>query len=579
MPPNEPDESFLPRIHAVFYAVFDPSKGPKVAYQVPEGLVSSRYAVPATPTVSPTTAAGFGLAPSQSHPAAAASHSHSHSHVPASHSNSHSGSTARAPPPPAPLFEFNDISEFVIPKTALCNRLVICTTPQHKIAGFPVLLESAKYPRNEFRFNLAFVFRRNADLGCYEPIVRKVGRVLSECEQDSSFLSSPLTAARIYPLLEQLYEDLNSYSESSIPLTPHTTLDLKIFPFYPNPEPVRDWHVPVALVDIRSKLDGSSDVTMSRVVHWVDGVRCVGRIAEEADVDLDWVRGCVEHLLYYQHIMLLDLFAPSNIYMLTPAFKYLAMDPIVSSECPLYVTPPAKPPLPWHTLLRLYIRLKPGKTVAGWADECGIGDDVALDARRFVTFGVIKGFLRRVERYPVYVPVALPEALDGDMDGEQTPAGTRSRTPTGPGRERSNTTHSTLSRRSGVTAAQKSNLTRQLLARPYSHSRPRSNSLVAASLKPARSLSPGPGPGLGSAGSTPPQLAFHGPGEVPTELLQMLDGTHSGDELCWTFGVAWEDMEAWLARVGGASGGPREGEEPGPGKVRADLGRVRIVFR
>ncbi|KZO96293.1 NPR2-domain-containing protein [Calocera viscosa TUFC12733] len=540
MQQSEPDESFLPRIHAVFYAVFDPSKGPKVAYQVPEGLVSSRYAVPSTPSVSPTTSTVFA-----SHPNPALAHS-----------------APRAPAQVSPLFDFNDVSEYVIPKTQLCNRLVICTTPRHKIAGFPVLLESTKYPRNEFRFNACFVFARNADLGCYEPIVRKVGRVLCECEQDSSFLSSPATAPRIYPLLEQLYEDLNSYSESSIPLTPHTTLDLKIFPFYPNPGLVRDWDVPVALVDIRSKLDGSSDVTMLRVVQWIDGVRCVGRIAEEADVDLDWVRGCVEHLLYYQHIMLLDLFAPSNIYMLTPTFKYLAMDPIVSSECPLYVTAPSKPPLPWHTLLRFYIRLKPGKTVAEWADECAIGDDVVLDARRFVTFGVIKGFLRRVERYPVYVP-SPPE---GETDGEQTPAGARSRTPTASGRERSNTRHSTLSRRTGATA-QKSNLTRQLLARPYSQSRPRSDSVPAA-LKP-RSVSPG------STGSTPP-IPFPNPGEVPAELLQMLDGTHGGDELCWTFGVAWEDMEAWLARVGGVGAVPKEGEE---GRVRADLGSVRIVFR
>ncbi|EJT97774.1 nitrogen permease regulator 2 [Dacryopinax primogenitus] len=436
MRPTEPDESFLPRIQAVFYAVFDPSKGPKVAYQVPEGLVASRYA------------------------------------------------------PPVPLFDFNDVSEFVIPKTQLCNRLVICTTPTHKIAGFPVLLEHSRYTRNEFRFNCCFVFKRNADLGCLEPVVRKVGRVLTECEQDSLFLSSPLTAGRIYPLLEQLYEDLNSYSESSIPLTPHTTLDLKIFPFYPNPSRVRDWDVPVALVDIRSKLDGSSDVTMVRVVQWVDGVRCVGRIAEEADVDLDWVRGCVEHLLYYQHVMLLDLFSPSNIYMLTPAFKYLAMDPVVTSECPVYVTPPTKTPLPWSTLLRFYNRFKPGKTVAEWADECGVWDEVTLDACRFITFGVIKGFLRRVERYP-----------------------------------------------------------------------PRS-----------------PSPGVVTPGTTPPAgvgVSFAPPAQVPTELLQLLDGTHSGDELCWMFGVSWEDMEAWLARIGGVPLGGKEEH----GRTRADLGRVRIMFR
>lgn len=50
---------------------------------------------------------------------------------------------------------------------------------------------------------------------------------------DSAYLSAPnndhtpLTA-----VLEQLFEDLNSYSETSIPLDGFNSLELKLFPFY-----------------------------------------------------------------------------------------------------------------------------------------------------------------------------------------------------------------------------------------------------------------------------------------------------------------------------------------------------------
>lgn len=81
------------------------------------------------------------------------------------------------------LFKFADISRYVIPPTQLCGRLITCTTRQHRVIGFPVALYNEKrYDRNYFRYNVCLVFDRIADLSCYEPIVRKIGRVLTACE-------------------------------------------------------------------------------------------------------------------------------------------------------------------------------------------------------------------------------------------------------------------------------------------------------------------------------------------------------------------------------------------------------------
>jgi hypothetical protein len=49
------------------------------------------------------------------------------------------------------------------------------------VLGFPIEL-SGHYERYYFRFNICFVFDASADLSCYEPIVRKVNRVLTACE-------------------------------------------------------------------------------------------------------------------------------------------------------------------------------------------------------------------------------------------------------------------------------------------------------------------------------------------------------------------------------------------------------------
>jgi hypothetical protein len=65
--------------------------------------------------------------------------------------------------------------------------------------------------------------------------------------------------------LEQLYEDLNSYSETSIQIDKFNSIELKIFPFYPNPPPVNDWMVPVALIKFDNIMGQNWDLTMAKV--------------------------------------------------------------------------------------------------------------------------------------------------------------------------------------------------------------------------------------------------------------------------------------------------------------------------
>jgi len=158
-------EAFLPRIRCVFYAIFDHEQGPKVVYQVPEGSI-----ITPVPIGSPRVSAS--VHPNNDEPSFT---SGSIPSVPSFRSKSR----------PAPgLFEFESISQYVIPKDQLCGRLVRCNTPSHRIIGFPVKLTGPRYRgyRNSFRYNVCFVFDRTADLSCYEPIVRKIGRVLLACE-------------------------------------------------------------------------------------------------------------------------------------------------------------------------------------------------------------------------------------------------------------------------------------------------------------------------------------------------------------------------------------------------------------
>ena len=178
-------DSFLPRIQSVFYAVFDVEKGPKIVYQVPEGLIGVSSAVPSAGPLgngsvppsplpsTPTSDVDFHAASPRNTPEVSQVKRHA--------SRSYSSPQKRMNGSIGILFNFHEISKYIIPPSALCGRLVICAARKYRIIGFPVKLRG-NYKRIYFRYNLCFVFERSADLSCYEPIVRKVSRVLSACE-------------------------------------------------------------------------------------------------------------------------------------------------------------------------------------------------------------------------------------------------------------------------------------------------------------------------------------------------------------------------------------------------------------
>lgn len=184
---------------------------------------------------------------------------------------------------------------------------------------------------------------------------------------------------------------------------------------------MNDWDVPIPLVDFKTLQDDNWDITAARVAPHINGVNHAARIAQLADADPALVRETLRHLLYYQVIMMVssaalqgltdaqvDIFQYSNMYTTTPAFARLTADESVTSECGAYVTRQNATVDDWPTLAGLYAKLRPGVTIHRWCEVNRITER-GIDPRRFVTFGVIKGFLRRVHRWPIIVEPKGPQ--------------------------------------------------------------------------------------------------------------------------------------------------------------------------
>lgn len=79
-------------------------------------------------------------------------------------------------------------------------------------------------------------------------------------------------------------------------------------------------------------------------------------------------------------------------------------------------------------LLRLYAKLRPGLTISEWMEENEV-HHLGIDVRRLITFGVIKGFLRRSHCYPIWLDhpaLVTPDSIKPSIPGpEVTPRAKR----------------------------------------------------------------------------------------------------------------------------------------------------------
>ncbi|KAI8381589.1 nitrogen permease regulator 2 [Radiomyces spectabilis] len=352
----------FPRIHSIFYAVFDIIKGTVVKHQVPEGSITPQ---------SPDDANGNTVVSSTK-----------------------------------PLIDFEAISEYIIPKKQLYKRLVTICANNYKVMGCPVVLhDHEKYRdfRNEFRFNCCFVFERDAETGSYEAVVRKLSRVLEGLELECDFLSQDANSESrtVQNVIEQLFEDLNSYCECQIPINSCNTINLKLFPTYPNPQPVSDYQVPVCTVDLKKIMTPNWDITVQKVAQHIDGTNHVKRIAELANCRPEWARQCMEHLMYYGCIIMTDIFQFANIYAVKPDItRLIDMKSGLAQECLRYVTLPNHPPPSLSRVFALYCGLQYGSSVRDWIEEHQVSN-LPIDVRRFISFGIIKGLIYRVHKYPM----------------------------------------------------------------------------------------------------------------------------------------------------------------------------------
>lgn len=179
------------------------------------------------------------------------------------------------------------------------------------------------------------------------------------------------------------------------------TIHLKLIEQRKDPLVVQEYDVPVFTKNKDHFIKSQWDLTTQQILPFVDGYRHIQKISAEADVELNLVRIAVQNLLYYEVVTLVSIFQYSNVYCTTPKVQNLIDKKCLQEECIHYVSK-----LGQRTNLRdvfqLYCGLTPGTTVR---DLCSRYSHQLqrVDERKLIQFGLMKGLIRRLQKYPVKV--------------------------------------------------------------------------------------------------------------------------------------------------------------------------------
>ncbi|BFZ54658.1 Nitrogen permease regulator 2 [Savitreella phatthalungensis] len=413
------DEPSFPRMLAAFLCIFHPKAGPTVLFQIPDGFVGfPTKGTDSVPAQSPALMSPESLSASNAQP--------TWDPIPLASTNNSNGTSC--------AINFDAVSEYLIPKHGLCGRSIAVCHAGKRILGHPIAVTGEHYERNAFIFNCCVAFHETDDVSSYIPVVRRLAVTLRAMEELKGLLSNEHGRETVYQVIEQVLEDLNNYCECMIPIVDdEVTLNLKLFPKYPDPPPeVTHADVPVPTVRLRELCSTNWDLSLQRVIPFVDGVSSVARIAARADVDVRVACSSVRHLVYGGCVTLTDMFQFGGRYAPTPDLAKLAADPHGRDECRHYVAAAHHPPKDFAKILFLYGSLRPDATIAQWilklrdharrkrkrrppADHhtdtgtstpADLGEDDPLegvDVRRLISYGIIKGVIYRIHQYPLLV--------------------------------------------------------------------------------------------------------------------------------------------------------------------------------
>eukprot|EP00435_Cladocopium_sp_Y103_P051883 s2001_g16.t1 len=332
-----------------------------------------------------------------------------------------------ADPEGAATAAFQRVGHYLIPDSAVKGRVVSVVCGDNVLMGTPVYIEDTSYSRNCFQFNICMVIDGSQHHEPYRDIAQLLAMSFQTLEVETKLLSNPREGTSIQAILAQLRQQLNDAEECFVCTDSSHAISFKVRRWTPALTKIEDESaVPVPLLDLQKLLDPerrsespagrdfqqalpfSLDPALAAVLPLIDGVRSVQTIANDSPLRSDYVVMILRHLLHFDLIHLIPGIGLDNRYRLTPAYHTVLEDLEKGEEAVQYVTaghwdgkdlPEEERYKVIQRAMALYAFLAcEGKQLERFKQEQS--EELAalgISLRHFVTWGLLQGYLERVE--------------------------------------------------------------------------------------------------------------------------------------------------------------------------------------
>ena len=338
---------------------------------------------------------------------------------------------------------FGSTCDYIITGNELAGEMICLSTHNMHILARPTVISDERYERNSLFFCTGFILRRTDDPRPFRPVLSKWADTLLRLEVEDFFLTNH--KSQLQSILRGLLIRLNS-GECNLLLQNDSALHLKLFrPLKATAAPVADHNVPVLLRKDWQVQMFDWDLAINWVVNNIDGISHAKALSTKSEVDPAMVRACLRVLQHHNVVALVDMFFYSNRY--EPTGKQLdgsllqeAMDYVCkrrgvddSEKCLIWGDEPQRGD--WKkikfAMAELYYSFGRSQTLAdvfcqkvkaatpttGTKRRPDWKSIIAeVDHRRFVTFGVIHGLIKRVHNFPFAVVPNRRNGINKDKD-------------------------------------------------------------------------------------------------------------------------------------------------------------------
>lgn len=319
------------------------------------------------------------------------------------------------------------LSDHLIASSELCGRLISVAAFGLQFVGHPEYIRDERYERNQFMYNVCFVFDEHSDVSAFRPLIREVAKDLRTIETNHRFLSSQETRGRIEEIIAGIFHDIKETGQlhmpptgvEDIPLSSESvssvSLHLQQYPLLDKLPEVQPHEVPVWVAPSQdcSEYLHTHPFLPQLLPFFLEDGRTGGidisTIVRRTSLELSQVITIVAVLSQRDVIRLVDPVRMTNIYVCTSKLRELPRDSLLRNQCVEYCRSKGSANVPQFSAAYQFLcAIDPSKRlseVCKSVPRMGGGGALAanIDIMRLMRFALVHRFIRRIHHWPIWV--------------------------------------------------------------------------------------------------------------------------------------------------------------------------------